>query len=106
MTDSKAAFTYLNELEVLPDILFLDLHMPKMTGLEFLKLLKEDHELAQIPVIVCTDSKMAGEINESRMLGAAHVIMKPSSFFLMKFEIRKALNIVADTLVSQPKVQA
>src|SRR6186997_2887957 len=76
VTESKEVITYLTETE-LPDIIFLDLHMPKMSGLELLKVLKADPDMAQIPVIVCTDSKLAREIDEAKMLGAAHVIMKP-----------------------------
>jgi len=101
MTDSKEALTYIIETENRPDTIFLDLHMPKMNGLELLKILKADPGLSHIPVIVCTDSKLVKEMEECKILGAAHIIMKPASFFLMKYEIRKALKAVAETLVSE-----
>ena len=48
---------FLNQSRELPGIILLDLNMPKMNGLEFLKSIKEDIRFQQIPVIVLTTSK-------------------------------------------------
>ena len=41
----------------LPDIILLDLNMPKMNGIEFLSILKSDENLRYIPAIILTTSK-------------------------------------------------
>lgn len=98
--DGRSALAHIIDAEKLPDIVFLDLHMPKMNGIELLKVLKSDPALADIPVVICTDSKMASEMEECKKLGAAHFIMKPASFVLIKYEIRKALKAISNSLVS------
>jgi CheY-like chemotaxis protein len=106
LSDSKTVIPYLAEAEELPHIIFLDLHMPKMTGVELLKLIKSDPSFSSIPVIVCTDSKLAWEIEQCKILGAVDVINKPSSFVLIKYEIRKSLKLIADTKILSSKIQA
>ncbi|MCU7548888.1 response regulator [Chitinophagaceae bacterium LB-8] len=75
----------------LPDLIFLDLNMPRMDGKECLKLLKLDSELSRIPVIMYTTSSQAKDIEETMMSGALCFITKPSS---MKELIRILSTIV------------
>ena len=56
-------------------LVILDLHMPQMDGYSLLKLLRSDHELRRIPVIVLTSEKSAEA--ESLRIGAADFIAKP-----------------------------
>ena len=98
--NGREALNRIIDSENVPALIFLDLHMPIMNGLEVLKVLKADPELSHIPVVICTDSKLAIEMEECKKLGAAHFIMKPSSFVLTKFEIRNAMKVVSDSLVS------
>ena len=98
--DGRSALAHIIDAENLPDIIFLDLHMPRMNGIELLNELKADPAISDIPVVICTDSKMATEMDECKKLGAAHFIMKPASFVLLKYEIRKALKSIANSLVS------
>ncbi len=100
MNDGKSGLSYIIESEKHPDIIFLDLHMPKMNGLEVLKVLKSDPELSGIPVIICTDSRLMREMEECKRMGAANFIMKPSSFLLIKYEIKKAMQELSGALVS------
>jgi len=100
LTDSKAVVSYLADSDLLPDIIFLDLYMPRMSGIELLKVLKADPDFSQIPIVICSDSKMANEMDECKLLGASYFIMKPASFLLIKYEIRKALKAIAETLVA------
>ena len=52
------AMEYLkNESNRVPCVILLDLNMPKMNGIEFLKIAKADEQLMQIPIIVLTTSK-------------------------------------------------
>jgi CheY-like chemotaxis protein len=98
--DGRSGLTYIIDTDLKPDIIFLDLHMPKMNGLELLKILKADPGLSHIPVVICTDSKLVSEIEECKKLGASEVIKKPASFLLTKYEVRKALKAISNTLVS------
>jgi CheY-like chemotaxis protein len=76
----------------LPGIILLDLNMPVMNGIEFLKLLKADEELKKIPVIVLTTSKEECDRVESFKLSVAGYIIKPVEF--EKFvEAVKVLNL-------------
>jgi two-component system, chemotaxis family, response regulator Rcp1 len=60
-----------------PDLLLLDLNLPRLGGLETLAELKRDQNLRHIPVVVLTTSRSQREINDSYALGAAAVLNKP-----------------------------
>ena len=63
-----------------PDLIFLDLNMPRVNGVQFLRELKSDSSLHYIPVVIYTTSKQQLELEESKALGAVHFLTKPSSF--------------------------
>ena len=63
----------------MPDLILLDLNMPRMDGKEFLKLMRSDDELGSIPVVVLTTSDSDRDILESYKLQAAGYIKKPVS---------------------------
>ncbi|HAD82115.1 MAG: two-component system response regulator [Candidatus Edwardsbacteria bacterium RIFOXYD12_FULL_50_11] len=63
-----------------PGIILLDLNMPIMNGIEFLKIAKADSELRKIPVIVLTTSKEENDRVESFNLSVAGYIIKPVEF--------------------------
>jgi CheY-like chemotaxis protein len=63
-----------------PCVILLDLNMPKMNGIEFLKVAKADTELKQIPVIVLTTSKDEQDKVESFRLSVAGYIVKPTDY--------------------------
>jgi two-component system, response regulator len=67
-------------IENIPKIILLDLKLPKMTGLEVLKAIKEDVRTKMIPVIMLTSSKEEPDIEKSYMLGANSYIVKPVAF--------------------------
>lgn len=60
-----------------PDLILLDLNMPRMNGREFLGHIKADDALKAIPVIVLTTSDVERDIVASYHLGAAGYITKP-----------------------------
>ncbi len=69
-----------NNLEVArPKIVLLDLNMPKMGGIEFLKELRKDPELASISVFVMTTSNEDSDKVEAYNLNVAGYILKPLS---------------------------
>lgn len=76
-----------NEKEHLPDYIFLDLNMPKMDGRTCLAELKKDVKLKNIPVIIFSTSSQPKDIEETRELGAAYFLTKPSDFKKLQKEI-------------------
>jgi CheY-like chemotaxis protein len=64
----------------LPGIILLDLNMPRMNGIDFLKILKKDERLRRIPVIVLTTSKEEKDRLESFNLGVAGYMVKPVEY--------------------------
>lgn len=63
----------------LPDIIFLDLNMPRMDGKECLAELKKDEQLRHIPVIMYTTSSQSKDIEETMLRGAICFITKPTN---------------------------
>jgi CheY-like chemotaxis protein len=63
-----------------PCVILLDLNMPKMNGIEFLKIIKEDEKLKRIPVVVLTTSKEEQDVIESFKLSIAGYIVKPADY--------------------------
>jgi CheY-like chemotaxis protein len=61
-------------------IIWLDLNMPKMGGLEFLKVLRADRYLKSIPVVVLTTSDQEQDRIEAYNLNVAGYILKPVTF--------------------------
>ena len=64
----------------LPCIILLDLNMPKMNGIEFLTVAKQDDALKMIPVIVLTTSHEEQDKLSSFNLGVAGYILKPVDY--------------------------
>lgn len=67
--------TYANAPQ--PDLILIDLNMPRMNGREFLAAVKADEELKTIPVVVLTTSDVERDVVASYKLGAAGYITKP-----------------------------
>lgn len=73
----EAALSYLETPgNIPPCIILLDLNMPVMSGLEFLRHVKQHAEWRRIPVVVLTTSEEAGDRNASFELGAAGFLPK------------------------------
>ena len=64
----------------LPKVILLDLNMPKMNGLEFLKELRADPELKRIPVFMLTTSDQECDKVAAYNLNVAGYILKPVAF--------------------------
>jgi CheY-like chemotaxis protein len=63
-----------------PDLIFLDLNMPKLNGKQVLKEIKSSPGLRGIPVIMYSTSFAPRDIEEIKQIGAAHHLLKPSRF--------------------------
>ena len=73
----KYAGRNINEI---PKVIFLDLKMPKLSGLEVLKKIKSDEQTKIIPVVLLTSSKEETDILEGYKLGVNSYIVKPVGF--------------------------
>jgi two-component system, chemotaxis family, chemotaxis protein CheY len=71
------AWILLSDPEKRFDVVFLDIHMPAMTGLDVLKLLAESDRHRSVEVVMCTSRNDKGIITHSLELGARHYIVKP-----------------------------
>lgn len=60
-----------------PDLILLDLNMPRMNGRELLSAVKSDEALVSIPIVVLTTSDAERDVLASYQLGAASYITKP-----------------------------
>ena len=79
--DGEEALAYLRSLEnEAPCMILLDLNMPKMGGLEFLKVKSADEVLKDIPVVVVTTSDEQEDRATSFELGAAAYILKGNDY--------------------------
>lgn len=79
--NGEEALEYLrNEDNPRPCVIFLDLNMPKMNGIEFLQIAKADNDFRRFPVIVFTTSKNEWDRFESFNLSAAGYIVKPADY--------------------------
>ncbi len=72
---------YSNRIQVkLPKLILLDLRLPKLSGLEVLKVLKSDEKTCGIPVVVVTSSREDPDIKAAYKLGANSYVVKPVEF--------------------------
>ena len=91
-SNGQEAIAYLSDdLIPLPDVIFLDLNMPKMNGKQCLKHIKNSPLFHSIPVIIYSTSRLQEDMAEVAELGAAAFLVKPNKFHLLKTEIASIL---------------
>lgn len=84
LDDAEDALRKLETAEVSADVIFLDIRMPGMTGLEFLKELRKNDTLKQMPVVTMSGLPNEQDARESKELGARDFIVKPSRYSELK----------------------
>lgn len=77
------------DMSVMPQIILLDLKLPKIDGLEVLRRLRNDERTKLLPVVVLTSSKEDRDLTESYSLGANSYIRKPVNFAQFTEAIRQ-----------------
>jgi two-component system response regulator len=65
---------------MLPKVIFLDLNLPKMNGLEVLRSIKTDDRTRHIPVVIVTSSQEETDVRNAYALGANGYVVKPLDF--------------------------
>jgi CheY-like chemotaxis protein len=84
VSDGEQALVHLRRLEpyavTRPDLVFLDLDMPRVDGWQVLVAMRDDKNLRSIPVVVLTTSCQQADKERAYALGAKHYITKPAAF--------------------------
>ncbi len=86
---------------VLPDVLFLDINMPRKNGKECLAEIKQNIKLKDLPVIMFSTSYEKEVVNQLYTNGAQYFIRKPSEFSIFKKIIQQTLTLIANEAVFQ-----
>jgi len=68
------------EIKLNPNVILLDLNMPRMNGIEFLKVLREDEKLKDLKVFIMTTSSEGNDRFEAEKLGISGYIIKPLNY--------------------------
>lgn len=75
-----------------PDLIFLDINMPRVSGIECLAKLKSDDRLKAVPVIIYSTSRDKREEKKLALLGAAAFVSKENSFEKLKESLERVLS--------------
>ena len=94
VTDGEQAIDYLKrkngyENKSLPDLILLDLNLPKLSGREVLEIVKGDDQLKHIPIVILTTSKSEDDILKSYQHYANCYITKPVDFEQFSIAVKK-----------------
>ena len=90
--NGEQALNIIKSAATLPNVILLDLNMPKMNGVEFLKILKNDSTLRYIPVVILTTSNYPDDILKCYEIGVSGYIMKPLKYQDYKNLIENFIN--------------
>jgi CheY-like chemotaxis protein len=96
VSDGEQALAFLRKSGVyneaaLPEMILLDLNLPKVDGWEVLKEIHADRVLRTIPVVVCSASSRKEDAERALSAGARRYIVKPAKFSVWLDEIKSAL---------------
>ncbi len=88
--------------EQLPDLLFLDLNMPRKNGFECLAEIKQNEKLKHLAVIIISTSMVKDVVNLLYKSGAQYFIRKPAEYSQLKNVIHKALSKMVKRTLAPP----
>lgn len=89
---------YASQSVRLPDLILLDLNMPRMDGRAALKHIRESEKLKHIPIVILTTSKDDRDVTNAYMNGANSFITKPSDFDEFVTTLNKAAEYWSKTV--------
>lgn len=87
---------------LLPDVLFLDLNMPRKSGFECLQEIKVIDKLINLPVIIFSTSLDTDVVNSLYEEGANYYIRKPGEFEKLKKVVFEAITLTSQSKLTQP----
>jgi two-component system, chemotaxis family, response regulator Rcp1 len=77
-----------------PDLVLLDLNMPRMDGLDVLREIRKDEGLRKIPVIIISSSRLASDSKRCLALGAKDFITKSASYAEFVSDLKRACGFI------------
>ena len=93
-SDGEQLMHYLNEpANSLPDIIFLDLNMPRKSGMECLREIRQNDRLKKISVAIYSTSSSEQDIEDTFVAGANVYIKKPNDFNMLKKVLSDVVHI-------------
>jgi len=103
--NGKKALEYLyDKCNAKPCLILLDLYMPMMNGIEFLRVVKSDKALRHIPVVVLTVSNHDADVATCFELGAAEYLIKGLGYYDLLHKFRDLMPYWTSTKVCQQRV--
>ena len=100
--DGEQLMTYLiKNSEKLPDVLFLDLNMPRKNGLECLSEIKHSQTLKKVPVVVYSTSGYS-DVSEDLFSKGAHYYFSKTDVGGMKVILHHILNLILENTFTKP----
>ncbi len=75
-SNGMEALEKLQKDNIVPDLILLDIVMPQMNGLDFMRKLREDEKMAKIPVILLTNMSQKEDVDTGLELGAKDYLIK------------------------------
>ena len=94
VNDGVELMDYLNNSNSrLPNLVFLDLNMPRKGGMECLKEIRSNHKLKELSIAIYSTSALEKDIEETFIKGANIYIKKPNDFEELKSILDKVINI-------------
>ena len=100
--DGEQLMHLLKETKSLPDVLFLDLNMPRKNGFECLSEIKLDAKLKHLPIIIFSTSLEQEVLKQLYNNGARYFIRKPAEFTQIQKMLQHALMLITQGMDSQP----
>ena len=94
-----------NETNEIPDILFLDLNMPRKNGFECLAEIKLNERLKNLPIIIYSTSFHKVIADRLHKNGANYYISKPSEISELKKAVQKMITLVREENTLQPAIE-
>ena len=99
----ERALSFLRELDTaLPDVMLLDLNMPGLHGFDVLAQMKDDPQLAVIPVVILSTSGSAGDVQQAYTLHASSYLVKNHDFASFARQIDAFVNFWLQARTTRP----
>jgi two-component system, cell cycle response regulator DivK len=104
VTDSRQALDAAHELD--PDLVITDIQLPHVTGLDLIRMIRADDQLADVPIMAVTAYSARGDEERIRAAGAQAYVSKPISVMRFADTVEQLLRDGKETAGEEPHVVA